>query len=331
MQEVVVSKASSVDPQGRTECLDRALQAAGFFQILAGLPSSTSISIKANVGPASQLAYHYYTDPVLVDHLWDRIEQAGFHDLAIVESETSTSTGFGNASPDVIARGLGYRHPVTNLTVEQTRKVEFHGHTIMLSDRLFHSFVISFAKGKNHDLMWFTGALKNMYGAIPMDKYQSFHHRNAGMDVVDAIVAVNLMQTPRFCLIDWIDGIDGNEVCYFSGKLTDDQVRQLHAHPKRIIAAQDPLDIDHFLCRKMGYDPEAVPMLTRIMAEWGDPNYRVVGDSTLPLEDWRRLSRLTHWKAALQDRIPFISNGVIGANIRKHHFDAELFTKDDPR
>jgi uncharacterized protein (DUF362 family) len=328
MQDVIVSKALSVDPQGRKECLDRALEAAGFFQILSGLPSSTAISIKANIGPASQVAYHYYTDPVLVDHLWDRIEEAGFDDLAIVESETSTSTGFGNADPDLIAPGLGYRHPVTNLTRGPTQEVEFRGHTITLSKRLLRSFTISFAKGKNHDLMWFTGALKNMYGAIPMDKYQAFHHRRSGMDVVDAILAVNLLQTPRFCLIDWIDGVDGNEVCYFSHQLTQHERERLHAHPKRIIAAQGPLETDHFLCRKMGYDPKVMPLLTRLSAEWGDPSYRVVGDSTEPLEGWRRLSRVTHLKAALQDRIPFISNGVVGANIRKYHFDAELFAKD---
>ena len=330
MRTVVVAKASRVDPQGRTECLDRALQDAGFFRILAGLPSSTAIAIKANIGPASQVAYHYYTDPVLVDHLWDRIEQAGFHDLAIVESETSSSTGFGNATPEAIASGLGYRHPVTNLSREETREMDFHGHAITLSERLLHSFTISFAKGKNHDLMWFTGALKNMYGAIPMDKYQSFHHKKAGMDVVDATLAVNLLQTPGFCLIDWIDGVDGNEVCYFPGKLTDDQVKQRHAYPRRIIAARSPLDIDHFLCRKMGYDPADMPLLTRIAAQWGDPEYRVVGDSARPLEDWRRLSRLTHLKAVLQDRIPFISNAVIGANIRKYHFDTGLFDKDGP-
>ena len=343
MPDVIVSTAVGTDPQGRTECLDRALDTAGFFGILAGLPPSTAIAIKANIGPASQRAYHYYTDPVLVDHLWDRIEQAGFHDLAIVESETSTSNGFASATPDVVARGLGYRHPVTNLSREQTRQVRFRGHALTLSERLFHSFTISFAKGKNHDLMWFTGALKNMYGAIPMDKYQAFHHRRSGLDVPAAILAVNLLQTPRFALVDWIDGVDGDEVCYFSGKLTADQLAQLHAQPKRIIAGRDALDVDHLLCRKMGYDPEAIPLLTKARAAWGerrgrqvegerkDHDYEIVGDSGLPLDDWRRLSRTTHWKAVLQDRIPFISNAVIGAAIRKYYFDAELFEKDGPQ
>ncbi len=343
MPNVVVAKALSVDPQGRTDCLDRALEAAGFFTILAGLPPSTPIAIKANIGPASQCAYHYYTDPVLVDHLWDRIEQAGFHDLAIVESETTTSNGFSSATPDAMARGLGYRHPVTNLSREQTRRVRFHGHELTLSERLFSSFTISFAKGKNHDLMWFTGALKNMYGAIPMDKYQSFHHKRSGLDVLGAILAVNLLQTPQFCVIDWIDGVDGNEVCYFSKKVNKVQIERLHARPQRIIAAHDALDIDHFLCRKMGYDAAAMPLLTKLRAEWGDrtgrrvkgepgnQRYRVVGDSELPLDDWRRLSRRTHWKAVLQDRIPFISNAVIGANIRKYYFDAELFERDGPQ
>ena len=328
MRDVVVAKALSADPEERIECLDRALEAAGFAAVLGALPRSTAIAIKANIGPASQRAYHYYTDPVLVDHLWDRLDQAGFHDVAIVESETTTCAGFANATPDALARGLGYRHPVTNLTSEPTRPVELHGHTVRLSERLFSSFVISFAKGKNHDLMWFTGALKNMYGAIPMDKYQSFHHRRSGLDVIDAILAVNLLQTPGFCLIDWIDGVDGNEVCYFSKKLDKDTAGRLHAHPLRIIAAQSPVDADDFLCRKMGYDPAAVPMLTRVKAELGEARYRVIGDSDEPLPGWRRLSRVTQAKAALQDRIPFISNKVIGANIRKYHFDAELFERD---
>jgi uncharacterized protein (DUF362 family) len=220
---------------------------------------------------------------------------------------------------------------VTNLTRERTRAVELQGHTLTLSDRLFGSFIISFAKGKNHDLMWFTGALKNMYGAIPMDKYQSFHHRRSGLDVIDAILAVNLLQTPGFCLIDWIDGVDGNEVCYFSRKLDEDEASRLHAHPLRIIAAQNPVDCDDFLCRKMGYDPASVPMLTRVKAELGDAQYQVIGDSEEPLAGWRRLSRVTRAKAALQDRIPFISNNIIGANIRKYHFDPELFERDAPR
>lgn len=341
--KVVIAKASDCDPEGRTECLDRALEEAGFFAVLEGLPRSTPVAIKANVGPASQRGYHYYTDPVLVDHLWDRVEAAGFGDVAIVESETTTSNGFSNATPDVMGPGLGYRHPVTNLTVEETRSVRFHGHELALSERLFHSFTISFAKGKNHDLMWFTGALKNMYGAIPMDKYQSFHHRKSGLDVADAILAVNLLQTPRFSLVDWIDGVDGSEACYFPKKLGEDELKGKHAHPQHIIAGADALAVDEVLCRKMGYDPRTVPVLVRVRAEWagrragghevaqGEGGYEVVGDTLAPLAEWRRLPRLTHWKASLQDRIPFISNSVVGANIRKYHFDDELFEKGVPR
>jgi len=342
MPRVAIARASSVDPQGRTDCLDRALDDAGFFARLAGLSRSTPIAIKANIGPASQRGYHYYTDPVLVDHLWDRIEAAGFGDIAIVESETTTSTGFSNATPDVMGPGLGYRHAVTNLTREATRTVSFHSHELTLSERLFHSFTISFAKGKNHDLMWFTGALKNMYGAIPMDKYQEFHRRRSGLDVAAAILAVNLLQTPQFSLIDWIDGVDGGEVCYFSRRLDGDELRRVHAHPQRILAGEDALAVDEVLCRKMGYDPRIVPVLAKVRAHWGDRRtgrqeaagergYEIVGDSDAPLEDWRRLPRLAHWKARLQDRIPFISNRVIGANIRKYHFDDELFEKEAPQ
>ena len=343
MPKVVIARASRVDPEGRTECLDRALESAGFFGLLAALPASTPIAIKANIGPASQCGYHYFTDPVLVDHLWDRIEAAGFPDIAIVESETTTSAGFANATPDVMAPGLGYRHPVTNLTAEETRTVQFHGCDLTLSERLFGSFTVSFAKGKNHDLMWFTGALKNMYGAIPMDKYQSFHHRRSGLDVAGAIVAVNLLQTPRFAIVDWIDGVDGGEVCYFPKKLGEEELSRVHAHPRRILAGEDALAVDEVLCRKMGYDTGRVPMLVRMRAELagrragghaekrGARDYEVVGDTVAPLPEWRRLPRTTHWKASLQDRIPFISNKVIGASIRKYHFDEELFEKDAPR
>jgi len=103
MPNVFVAKASSVDPPGSTDCLDRALEAAGLFDVLAGLPPSTLIAIKANIGPASQPAYHSYTDPVLVDHLWDCMEPAGLRDLAIVECETTTSNGFSSATPAAMA------------------------------------------------------------------------------------------------------------------------------------------------------------------------------------------------------------------------------------
>jgi len=69
----------------------------------------------------------------------------------------------------------------------------------------------------------------------------------------------------------------------------------------------------------------------RIAGDRGDREYEVVDDSELPLEDRRHLSRLTHWKAVLQDRISSISNAVIGSTVRKYYFDPELFERDAPR
>jgi len=290
-------------------------------QITAKIDASDTILIKANFAPASQKAYHYFTNPRYVNLLIKYLQNEGFSRIAIVESETNAKLGHSQLTPQFIGKRLGFEGTIIDLSTEKQEPIRWKRSTVDLASIMLNpkNFIINFAKPKNHDLMFFTGALKNMYGSIPhFNKWRLFHKKESGLSVAEAILMVNYSSPADLILCDFVESIDGNEVSYFKHPITDFP----YYYPNRFIAGKYPLSVDKYLASKMGYGLEESPVLKVVSDfthDYGIDASFIEGDTLDAFPDWKKVGLMLNLKAKTQDLLP-VSNELVGKGIRMYEF-----------
>jgi len=246
--------------------------------------SSCKVVIKPNISIASQKALKSYTDPTLVDHLLSELESRGYENVVIVESENMYAIGFPEHTPDKVGKNLGYIHPVINLTEEPVECFDNENPKthICLSRRLLDAdYIINFPKGRNHCIYKITGAMKNMFGSIPIrEKIYQFHNKESGFDVPHAIKFVYEKTPPDFTIMDWIISIDGEDE-HFS--------KEALSYSKdigKLIASKDAIAIDTYLQEKMGYKPFESEITKQFE---NDNEIEIIGDNIIKIPDWKKV------------------------------------------
>ncbi|MFH2114851.1 MAG: DUF362 domain-containing protein [Spirochaetota bacterium] len=111
--------------------------------------------------------------------------------------------------------------------------------------------VVSLPKLKTHGLMYFTGAVKNLFGAIPGLSKSAFHLRFPGRQEFAAMLAdLMLAVKPGFAIMDGIVGMEG--------------LGPNSGHPRQVglvLASTDCWSLDWVAAKLIGYDPAAIPYL----------------------------------------------------------------------
>jgi len=112
--------------------------------------------------------------------------------------------------------------------------------------------IISLPKLKNHELVYFTGAIKNTLGLVPgfikARQHGLYHGRNSFSSfLVDLCEAI----TPSFFLMDGITAMEG------SGPAQGTPVKT-----ELLLGSTNPLALDIIACSVTGYDPLFIPTNT---------------------------------------------------------------------
>jgi uncharacterized protein (DUF362 family)/Pyruvate/2-oxoacid:ferredoxin oxidoreductase delta subunit len=111
--------------------------------------------------------------------------------------------------------------------------------------------VVSLPKLKTHGLMYFTGAVKNLFGAIPGLNKSAFHLRFPGRQEFAAMLAdLMLAVKPGFAIMDGIVGMEG--------------LGPNSGHPRQVglvLASADNWSLDWVASQLIGYDPATIPYL----------------------------------------------------------------------
>jgi hypothetical protein len=252
-----------------------------------------------------------YTDPFLVIHLLRLLVARGYTNLAVVESQNLYGNWFLNRSvPSVAARCgyLGYAPaqegkatspaqirvtgggadalvPLVDLTDEPVC-VDFGGKagcaqvgkTWVEAD-----FRISFAKMKTHFYSYYTLAIKNIYGCLPLQDKVSHYHckRLVGLWTAHCIKALPV----DYAVVDGYTAADG---------ILGVKIKAVCNRPHTLIAGNDLLAVDHFGAKLMGIKPEK-SILYRHLAQISPPKpYRVEG-AARPLKAWRNTLYILVW------------------------------------
>jgi uncharacterized protein (DUF362 family)/Pyruvate/2-oxoacid:ferredoxin oxidoreductase delta subunit len=116
-------------------------------------------------------------------------------------------------------------------------------------------FIINLPKPKSHGQMTFTGAVKNMFGAVAGIYKADYHMRMSEYDAfADAIIDIFLCVKPRLTIMDAVMGMDGNGPT--NGK------------PKFIgllCASEDAFALDLTMLDILGLDPQKAPVIKQGM------------------------------------------------------------------
>jgi uncharacterized protein (DUF362 family)/Pyruvate/2-oxoacid:ferredoxin oxidoreductase delta subunit len=112
--------------------------------------------------------------------------------------------------------------------------------------------IISLPKLKNHELVYFTGAIKNSLGFVPgfikARQHGLYHGRNSFSSfLIDLCEAI----TPSFFLMDGITSMEG------SGPAQGTPVKT-----ELLLGSTNPLALDIIACSVAGYDPLFIPTNT---------------------------------------------------------------------
>ena len=108
--------------------------------------------------------------------------------------------------------------------------------------------VINLPKLKTHGLTVFTGAVKNMYGAVPGLTKAAFHGRYRGMDrFAKVILDIHDVVEPRLSIMDGILAMEGSGPS--NGKPVELDL---------VLASESAYELDMAACMSVGIPPEKV-------------------------------------------------------------------------
>ncbi len=155
-------------------------------------------------------------------------------------------------------------------------------------------FLISLAKLKTHTQQKMTCIMKNQFGAIPY-KYKIVYHPILAQAICDATAA----RSPDLCIIDGLISMEGNG-----------PTNGIPRRTKVLLASNDPVSVDHFCARLMGFSPMSVPHLKLACDRGlGRTDYEVIGNPPNPLN--LKFKFLPKWKEIVKKGIGLMQRGTI--------------------
>lgn len=146
----------------------------------------------------------------------------------------------------------------------QIRLLNFHEGKVKLLETENHQFpttsyfweadaVINVCKYKTHSLMYYTGAVKNLYGLIPGLKKSDFHKKNPNLDTFSSVISELYGAVKEKLVWSIMDGIVGMEG---EGPSAGD-TRNFGL----LFSSRSASALDYIASRMMGFKQEQVPYI----------------------------------------------------------------------
>jgi uncharacterized protein (DUF362 family) len=155
-------------------------------------------------------------------------------------------------------------------------------------------FLISLAKLKTHTQQKITCVMKNQFGAIP-DKYKIVYHPRLAEAIYDATAA----RMPDLCVVDGLVAMEGNG-----------PTNGIPRRTRLLIASNDPVSMDHYCAKTMGFNPMSVPHLKLAVKHGlGSVDYEVSGSPPNPSN--LKFKFLPKWKEIVKKSIGLVQGKTI--------------------
>lgn len=237
------------------------------------------------------------------------------------KSFTNDSCGIRKAAETAGATWVDFAQEKTSLEVPGAKQVKRFTVSAIIDNV---DLIVSLPKMKTHTLMYYTGAMKNLFGLVPGTIKASFHARYPGREgFAQAMVDLNEGIRASYALMDGIIGLEGAG----PGKA---------GKPKRIgvvMASQNLLAMDITASSMMGYDPTDLPMNRDALARglWlkkaGDIVHKGVHPDEAKPEAFQTVPTAKRRNALLEYLFTNITMNLKSRRRPKPAFSAELCIK----
>ena len=211
------------------------------------IPDGARIGIKPNLVSPTPAQFGATTHPEIVAGIIEYLQEHGFNNLAVLEGSwvgDKTSDAFEYCGYNELSRRYGVE--LIDAQKDEYVSVDCSGMDINISRRALDiDFMINVPVLKGHGQTKITCALKNMKGLIPNTEKRLFH--KLGIHRPVAHLQKGLRQD--FIVVDHICG---------------DLELEDGGNPVQtdcIMAAMDPVLLDSYVCRILGYTAEDVPYI----------------------------------------------------------------------
>jgi ferredoxin len=158
--------------------------------------------------------------------------------------------------------------------------------------------IINLPKLKNHQLMFFTGAMKNMFGLIPSVTKSPFHVRYPKREAfASMIVDLNMMEKPVYAFMDAVVAMEGPGPSGGTPRQTG-----------LVLASSNFLAMDIAACDIIGYPSQMIPINRDALARkiWlkdaKEIEYPLLSPSEVEVPDFKKI----HFKKSGNQLIDFI-------------------------
>jgi len=255
MSSVSIVKASKYDKTTVSKALEETFYNLGGIEKF--IRPGMKVALKANLVMKKKPEEAATTHPILVGELARIIKNAGAEALIIdspggVYTRSNLEDIYKGTGIKEVAEEVGAQLNYDTSEVEvQNTEGKFIRKLKILKPLVEADFVINLPKLKTHGQMVYTGAVKNMFGAIAGISKLEYHFNMKEYDrFADALIDIFLSSKPNLSIMDAIVGMEG------SGPTA--------GFPKEIgvvLASENAFNLDMTALNIVNIDPKSVPVM----------------------------------------------------------------------
>ena len=248
-KKAAIARCPSYEPELLYRALKHAAELSGGLD-LAGKTVLLKPNIVFDAAPEKAVCTH----PAFLEAVIRLVREMGAGRILVGDSPGLQTPGFsgktcglGEAARKNNAEWLDFTRKKIDLPCPAGKVMEKFTLTGAVQEA---DVIISLPKLKTHQLMYFTGAMKNIFGLVPSVAKSAFHARFPGRDdFASMIVDLNLAVQPAYAFMDAVTGMEG------PGPAGGDP-----RHIGLVLASSNLLAMDMAASAVIGYPPAEIPI-----------------------------------------------------------------------
>jgi uncharacterized protein (DUF362 family)/Pyruvate/2-oxoacid:ferredoxin oxidoreductase delta subunit len=282
--QVAITRCETYDPEAVYAALRLAVDAAPSLDV-----SGKTVLLKPNIVFDSPPEKAIVTHPVLLEAAIRLVKERGAARVLVGDSPglqkpnfTAKLSGLGETAARMGAEWVDFTREKADLPSPGGKALRQFSVTAAVREA---DCVISLPKLKTHQLMYYTGAMKNLFGLIPSVMKSPMHVRFPSREKFAAmIVDLNAALRPQYALMDAIVGMEG------PGPGAGDP-----RHIGLVLASANLLAMDIAASEILGYPPLEIPVSREALSRgiWlGSPSeieYPLGTPADLRIPDFKKI------------------------------------------
>jgi uncharacterized protein (DUF362 family)/Pyruvate/2-oxoacid:ferredoxin oxidoreductase delta subunit len=282
--QVAITRCPSYDPEAVYTALCLAVDAAPGLDV-----SGKTVLLKPNIVFDSPPEKAIVTHPVFLEAAIRLVKERGAARILAGDSPglqkpnfTAKLSGLGEVTKRMGAEWVDFTREKADLPCPEGKAAKQFSLTAMVKEA---DCIISLPKLKTHQLMYYTGAMKNLFGLIPSVAKSPMHVRFPSREAFAAmIVDLNIAVKPHYALMDAIIGMEG------PGPGSGDP-----RHIGLVLASANLLAMDAAASEIVGYPPLEIPVSREALnrgvwlKSFSEIEYPLLNPADLRIPDFKKI------------------------------------------